>query len=165
MLPDYLAPNLDVIFVGTSVGSASAANRHYYSDPRNRFWQLLWEADLTGERLLIPEQDSQVLKYGIGLTDVVKARVSSSDAALRTSDYDVPGFLAKIEKLKPFVVAFNGKKAAEKVFHAAWPGRTQAWSRRLEDRGIPCLCPSIKLGFQFETQPLLAESFEVGMVD
>lgn len=59
-----------------------------------------------------PEQDAMVLDFGIGLTDVVKGRASSSDALLRASDYDVPGFTAKIESHKPFVVAFNGKQAA-----------------------------------------------------
>lgn len=118
MLPDYLRSNLDVVFVGTSVATASASRGHYYSGPGNKFWHFLWEADLTEERLLIPEQDATVLHYGIGLTDVVKGRASSSDSLLRSSDYDIPAFVAKIEEFKPFVVAFNGKQAAKKVFTA-----------------------------------------------
>lgn len=122
MLPDYLRPGLHVVFVGTSVATASASRGHYYSGPGNKFWEFLWSADLTGERLLVPEQDAMVLDFGIGLTDVVKGRVSSSDSLLRGSDYDVPGFITKIEKFEPFVVAFNGKQAAKKVFTAMRQG-------------------------------------------
>jgi len=113
VLPDYLAPDLAVVFVGTSVGTESASCGHYYSGPGNRFWELLWEAGLTGNRRLVPDQDARVLKYSIGLTDIVKGRASSSDALLQRLDFDVPGFLAKIQKYKPFVVAFNGKEAAK----------------------------------------------------
>ncbi len=34
--------------------------------------------------------------------------------------YNIPGFLAKTEKLKPFVVAFNGKKAVGRLMQAGW---------------------------------------------
>ncbi len=115
VLPDYLAPDLAVVFVGTSVGIESASRGHYYSGPGNKFWELLWEAGLTGDRRLVPDQDATVLKYSIGLTDIVKGRASSSDALLKPLDFDVPGFLAKIQKYKPFVVAFNGKEAAKRV--------------------------------------------------
>lgn len=125
MLPDYLKEDLDVVFVGTSVATASASRGHYYAGPGNKFWEFLWEADLTGERLLVPEQDAKVLEYRIGLTDVVKGRASSSDSLLRSSDYDVPGFIGKIEAFKPFVVAFNGKQAAKKVFSALRKGEPQ----------------------------------------
>ena len=125
MLPDYLKEDLDVVFVGTSVATASASRGHYYAGPGNKFWEFLWEADLTGERLLVPEQDAKVLEYRIGLTDVVKGRASSSDSLLRSSDYNVPGFIGKIEAFKPFVVAFNGKQAAKKVFTALRKGEPQ----------------------------------------
>lgn len=125
MLPDYLKQDLDVVFVGTSVGTMSATVGHYFARPGNKFWEFLWEADLTGERLLIPEHDSKVLEYGIGLTDLVKGRASSSDSLLKKSDFDIPGFTKKIETFKPFVVAFNGKEAAKKVFHALGRGEPQ----------------------------------------
>ena len=68
MLPDHLKQGLDVVFVGTSVATASASRGHYYAGPGNKFWEFLWEAGLTGERLLITEQDAMVLEYRIGLT-------------------------------------------------------------------------------------------------
>jgi double-stranded uracil-DNA glycosylase len=118
MLPDYLAPGLAAVFVGSSVATASASRGHYYSGPGNKFWRLIWDAGLTGEGLLVPEEDAAILRYGLGLTDLVKGRAASSDSLLRASDYDVPGFLSKVHKFRPFVVAFNGKEAARRVFQA-----------------------------------------------
>jgi double-stranded uracil-DNA glycosylase len=115
MLPDYLEDNLAVVFVGTSVATASATRGHYYGGPGNKFWELLWEAGLTGERILSPEQDAWVLRYGIGLTDVVKSLAASSDSLLKSTDYDVAGFLVKVAAFNPRVVAFNGKEAARRV--------------------------------------------------
>jgi len=116
MLPDYIEEKLAVVFVGTSVATASAARGHYYAGPGNKFWELLWEAGLTGDRILSPEQDDWVVRYGIGLTDVVKNVAASSDSLLKSTDYDFAGFLAKIDVFAPRVVAFNGKEAARRVF-------------------------------------------------
>jgi TDG/mug DNA glycosylase family protein len=115
VLPDYLAPGVKAVFVGTAAGEASAARGHYYSGRGNRFWELLWVAGLTEDRILIPERDGRVLDYGIGLTDVVKGRAASTDNKLRSSDYDVAGFVQKIERFRPAAVAFNGKGAAKVV--------------------------------------------------
>lgn len=110
MLPDYLASSLNVVFVGTSVATASASRGHYYSGPGNRFWQLLRESGLTDDRLLGPEDDSTVLSYGIGLTAVVKGRAASSDTLLRTSDYGVTEFIEKVATYRPLVIAFTAGK-------------------------------------------------------
>lgn len=115
MLPDYLSSGLMVVFVGTAAGERSAARGHYYAGRGNKFWELLWEANLTGDRILIPEQDERVLSYGVGLTDVAKAVAASTDSKLRAGDYDVPAFVAKIERYRPGCVAFNGKTAASVV--------------------------------------------------
>lgn len=122
MLPDYLGPGLRVVFVGTAVATASVARGHYYAGPGNKFWELLWEAGLTGERILAPEQDGMVLGHGIGLTDLVKTRAASSDARLRRQDYDVAGLLAKLERHTPGVVAFNGQEAAKRVARSLGQG-------------------------------------------
>lgn len=115
MLPDYLAEDLVAVFVGTSVATASASRRHYYAGPGNKFWQLIADAGITHGQRLTPEQDDTVLGYGIGLTDLVKGRAASSDALLTKSDYDVPGFLRKVEAFRPYSIAFNGKEAARRV--------------------------------------------------
>lgn len=57
-----------------------------------------------------------MLRYGIGLTDVVKSVAASSDSLLKSTDYEVAAFSAKIEACASRVVAFNGKEAARRVF-------------------------------------------------
>lgn len=122
VLPDYLAPNLRAVFVGTAAGDRSAARGHYYAGPGNEFWPYLHEAGLTDE-LLGPDRDAEILRYGLGLTDVAKGRSARTDAQLLPSDYDVPRFVAKIERYKPAWVAFHGKTAARVVSGALRLGR------------------------------------------
>lgn len=112
MLPDILCPDLNVVFVGTSVATASAAQGHYYSGPGNQFWSLLSEAGLIADRRLGPPDDHALPKYGIGLTDLVKHRASSSDSNLTRCDFDVRGLVARITHAAPRIVAFNGLTAA-----------------------------------------------------
>jgi TDG/mug DNA glycosylase family protein len=79
ILPDYVAEDLAIIFVGTAASDISAATMHYYANPANRFWQLLYDAGFTGH-LLSPAEDNTMVKYGLGLTDVVKTQ-HSGDAS------------------------------------------------------------------------------------
>lgn len=101
-----------VVFVGTAAGERSASVGHYYAGRGNKFWELVWEAGLTGDRILSPEQDVRVLSYGIGLTDIAKTVAASTDAKLRADHYDVSAFIAKVRQFQPRCVAFNGKTAA-----------------------------------------------------
>jgi len=39
VLPDYPAPNLMVVFVGTADGERSASVGHYYAGRGNKFWK------------------------------------------------------------------------------------------------------------------------------
>jgi double-stranded uracil-DNA glycosylase len=65
-LPDYLGPGLKIVFVGTAPSSTSALRGHYFSHPTNSFWALLHESGLTDRRLRAAE-DSEVLRYGLGV--------------------------------------------------------------------------------------------------
>lgn len=47
MLADLLAPDLRVVFVGTSASATSATRGHYYAMSTNRFWELLDATGLT----------------------------------------------------------------------------------------------------------------------
>jgi len=46
LLPDHLAPNLDIIFVGINPGLVSAYKGHHYCNPTNHFWPLLYESGI-----------------------------------------------------------------------------------------------------------------------
>jgi TDG/mug DNA glycosylase family protein len=114
-LPDYLRPNLQVVFVGINPGKTSAELGHYYARPGNPFWEFLFESGLTTKRLF-PEDDHSILDFGIGLTDVVK-RWSRSSGDLSTEEYrnGVTQLTDKLKRITPRVVAFNGKIAYEKL--------------------------------------------------
>jgi TDG/mug DNA glycosylase family protein len=109
---------LSVIFVGTSVATVSAERGHYYSGPTNQFWSLLNGSGLTAGERLGPAADARLSDFGIGLTDLVKGRAASSDSLLTVDDFDVSGFVSKVERFSPNVVAFNGKNAAKVVAKA-----------------------------------------------
>ena len=109
MLPDYLRPGLEVIFVGLNPSLKSAAVGHYYAGPGNQFWRFLVEAGFT-DRLLRPDEDAESLKYGIGLTDFVKrATRGVNDLKEREFGDGVDDLKAKIVKAGPKFVCFNGK--------------------------------------------------------
>jgi double-stranded uracil-DNA glycosylase len=110
VLPDVLAAGLDVVFCGSAVGTRSALAGAYYAGPGNRFWEMLFCTGLT-DRQLNPGEYREVLRYGIGLTDVVKRRAGNDDQ-LRAEDFDPVGLRLKIEPLQPGILAFNGKRAA-----------------------------------------------------
>lgn len=116
VLPDVLAPGLDVVFCGSAVGDASAKAGAYYAGPGNRFWETLAAIGLTDGELR-PRDYQLVLTYGIGLTDMNKTD-SGSDSSL-SRDADEPRALrATLEKYQPAYLAFNGKRAAEAFFGA-----------------------------------------------
>jgi TDG/mug DNA glycosylase family protein len=111
VLPDVLKPNLKVVFCGTTAGDRSAKVGAYYAGPGNQFWAVLARTGMT-PRQLKPEEYSILPRYGIGLTDLAKG-THGSDARISTSEFDIGGFRKRIEKFRPQVVAFNGKRSAE----------------------------------------------------
>ena len=133
-LPDYLVPNLRAVLVGTAAGERSAAIGHYYAGAGNEFWVLLHASGLTPE-LLGPERDAEILRYGLGLTDIAKFRAASRDDLLASGDYDVAGFVAKVERNRPGWVAFHGKTSAKEVARALRRAREVSLGRQEWDVG------------------------------
>lgn len=113
VLPDVLTAGLCVVFCGTQAGAASARRGAYYAGPGNKFWKTLFETGLIPQPLG-PADFPDLPRYGIGFTDVAKA-TSGPDSALTRQHFDIAGFLAKIDKHAPAVIAFNGKRAAQAV--------------------------------------------------
>ena len=131
VLPDILGPHLSAVFVGTSKSDESIRRGHYYAGRGNKFWDLLEATRLVTERLQ-PERDSEVLRFGIGLTDLVARRSASSDALLTPDDFDIAGFLSLMDLHRPRTVAFIGGMAATKVArhlgHAAPEEGPMSWT-------------------------------------
>ena len=111
VLPDLLAPDLDIVFCGTAVGAASARRRAYYAGPGNAFWPTLHLVGLTPHQLR-PEEYATLLDFGIGLTDLAK-EVSGNDDILSRDHFNVDRLGAIIAQYRPRIVAFTGKRAAQ----------------------------------------------------
>lgn len=111
MLPDLLKKNLKIVFVGANPGQKSDRIGHYYAHPTNHFWSLLYESGIVPTRLT-PEEDSKVLDFGIGLTDVVrKATRRAQDATKLINDQQILELEKKINLYRPKIICFNGKTA------------------------------------------------------
>ncbi len=110
LLPDLLAPGLDLVFCGTAPSPASFKARAYYANPGNAFWPTLYAVGLTPERLA-PERFPELLVHGLGLTDLNKTEVGS-DHELSAEAMDAKSLHAKLRRYRPAAVAFTSKHAA-----------------------------------------------------
>lgn len=109
-LPDLLAPDLDVVFVGTAAGQTSAKVGAYYAHPGNRFWRTLYEVGLT-PRLYNPDEFRRLLDHRIGLTDLCKI-AAGMDSQIQSDHYDLARFNRQLKEFKPRAIAFTSKRAA-----------------------------------------------------
>jgi TDG/mug DNA glycosylase family protein len=69
-VPDVIAPGLRVLFCGINPSLMSAERGHHFARPGNRFWPALHLAGLTPRRLS-PDEDRELLRYGLGVTNMV----------------------------------------------------------------------------------------------
>jgi double-stranded uracil-DNA glycosylase len=115
-VPDVLAPGLKAIFCGINPGRVSAAARAHFANPRNDFWRLLHDAGLT-PRLLAPDEQFELPRYGYGLTNAAY-RTTPGSGDLRRTDF--AGSAERLEalarELEPEVIAFVGKEAYRGTF-------------------------------------------------
>lgn len=115
-VPDLIAPHLKVLFVGINPGLYSAAVRHHFARPGNRFWPALYRAGFS-TRLLSPFEERALLADGYGITNVV-ARATASAAELAPQEF-VAGaqtLVRKLRRYRPRVVAFLGVGAYRQAF-------------------------------------------------
>jgi TDG/mug DNA glycosylase family protein len=80
-IPDLIAPNLKVLFCGINPGLYSAAVRHHFARPGNRFWPTLHRAGFT-PRQLSPFEERELLDLGYGITNVVERGTAAADELL-----------------------------------------------------------------------------------
>jgi double-stranded uracil-DNA glycosylase len=114
MVPDVLAPGLRVVFCGINPGYVSAAAGAHFANPRNDFWRLLHDAGFT-PRLLAPEEQFEVLEFGIGLTNA-SVRTTRGSGDLRRGDFDRERLDRVAAELAPLAIAFVGKEAYRGLF-------------------------------------------------
>ena len=113
---DVIAPGLDILFCGINPGLYSAATGHHFARPGNRFWPALHAAGLT-PRLLHPSEERALLKYGCGITNLVRRATVAAD------ELDVDELRAgrrrlgrKVDRYHPRVVAVVGIGAYRTAF-------------------------------------------------
>jgi double-stranded uracil-DNA glycosylase len=117
-VPDVLAPDLRIVFVGINPGRVSAGARAHFANPRNDFWRLLHAARLTS-RLFAPHEQFALLEEGLGVTNAAY-RTTPGSSDLRRSDF--AGSAERLEaiarELRPGWLAFVGKEAYRGAFGA-----------------------------------------------
>jgi double-stranded uracil-DNA glycosylase len=115
-VPDVLAPDLRIVFVGINPGRVSAAARAHFANPRNDFWRLLHAARLTS-RLYEPAEQFALLEERIGVTNAAY-RTTPGSGDLRRADF--AGSAERLERiahqLRPRWLAFVGKEAYRGAF-------------------------------------------------
>lgn len=132
-LPDYLAPGLDLVFIGINPGLYSVEKGHYFARSTSRFWPAFSASKLSEQvrrglnaSVLGPAHDAELLRFGIGLTDTVK-RPTANAAGLTRSDFEmwIPILLKKLQHYRPRVACFHGITAYRPFLELAMqsPGR------------------------------------------
>jgi TDG/mug DNA glycosylase family protein len=116
LVPDVLAPGLDLVFCGTAPSPISYRERAYYANPGNQFWRTLHVVGLLPEPFE-PKRYPEVLRHGIGLTDLNKTEYGS-DHELSPAAMDARLLRTKLRRYRPAAVAFTSKHAGSLFFDA-----------------------------------------------
>jgi TDG/mug DNA glycosylase family protein len=116
-VPNLVASNLKVLFVGINPGLYSAAVKHHFARPGNRFWPVLHRSGFT-PRQLAPFEERELLKYGCGITNVVN-RATATAAELTREELIRGGrrLAAIVKRYRPRIVAILGVGAYRSAFN------------------------------------------------
>ena len=108
MVPDLIAPNLNVLFCGINPGLYTAAIGHHFGRPGNRFWPALYQSGFTPHQFA-PWEEHLLLDLGLGITNMVK-RTTATASELSGDEYREGGrrLLSKAKRYCPRVIAFLG---------------------------------------------------------
>jgi TDG/mug DNA glycosylase family protein len=79
---DLLAPNLRVLLVGINPSTCSGAAGLHFASPGNRLWETLHRSGFTDRRLL-PDERSELLARGIGISNLVNKATARADEVNR----------------------------------------------------------------------------------
>ncbi len=116
LIPDVMAPCLEILFVGINPGLYSAAIGHHFGRPGNRFWPALHLAGFT-ERVLSPFEDQKLLDYDWGITNVAGRATASADELTREElEAGARQLAEKVRRYRPAIAAFLGVGAYRTAF-------------------------------------------------
>jgi TDG/mug DNA glycosylase family protein len=107
-VPDLIAKDLIVLFVGINPGLYTAAIRRHFGRPGNRFWPALYDGGFT-PRHFSPFESALLLDLKFGITNVVGRATARADE-LTDDELRAGGkrLEAKVKRWRPTVVAFVG---------------------------------------------------------
>jgi TDG/mug DNA glycosylase family protein len=110
-VPDIIAPDLRVLFVGINPGLYSAAIGHHFGRPGNRFWPALYASGFT-PRLLSPFEEKELLSLHLGITNVVERASARADELTADELRAGAAVLAKkVRRYRPRFIAVLGVTA------------------------------------------------------
>src|SRR5437868_10894562 len=116
-VPDVIARDLKVLFVGINPGLYTAAVGHHFARPGNRFWPALYAAGFT-DRVLSPFEERELLKSGYGITNVVVRATVSADQLMKEEIVAGGARLrAKVLRYRPRILAVLGLGAYRTAFN------------------------------------------------
>lgn len=107
-----IAPDTEVLILGSMPGDRSIAENEYYGHPQNRFWRMLSIVTNSPEPSDYSQKRRLLRENRIGLWDVAQQaqRKGSLDSAIRKAiPNDINGLIAGQTRLR--TIAFNGRKA------------------------------------------------------
>jgi TDG/mug DNA glycosylase family protein len=109
-------PGLRVLFVGINPSLRSMEVGHHFARPGNRFWPALHAAGFTPRRLN-PEEDSQLLVHGIGVTNIAsRGTREAAELSLEELREGALALEALIREMRPGLVAVLGLTAYRTAF-------------------------------------------------
>ena len=77
-VPDVIANDLRVLFVGINPGLYTAAIGHHFGRPGNRFWPAVHAGGFT-PRVLSPFESHRLLEFDLGITNLVGRPTARAD--------------------------------------------------------------------------------------
>lgn len=119
-LPEFLAKNLDIIFIGINPGCTTKNGSQQYTAPTNHFWKCLNASGLIPCHLSANDS-SKLIDYGIGITHIVNgARKGCNYYRRGEINEGTEALNKKLKELKPKIAVFNGK-----MIYKAYSGKTE----------------------------------------
>jgi TDG/mug DNA glycosylase family protein len=110
-VPDLVQPGLAVLLCGINPSLWSGATGYHFANPSNRLWPVLHGSGWTPRRL-DPSETAEVLRAGIGITNLVPRATARAD---ELTDDEVraglPAVAALAARVQPRWVAFLGMTA------------------------------------------------------
>lgn len=115
-IADVIGPGLRVLFCGINPSLYSAAIGHHFGRPGNRFWPALHLGGFT-PRLFSPYEDRDLLRLGLGLTNLVaRATAAADELAGEELARGRKVLERKLRRHSPACVAFLGVTAYRTAF-------------------------------------------------